>query len=351
MLSRQSAPNGWTLRLKMANIPHRPGDAELSSGRHPPSPPRMSTAEIAAVKARAKQAATAALRDARERALVRSELSASEVYVDAWARYAISLEERLRPAATIVTSRGSYTKGSGQRPMPLPPATAAGPSSTASREAPAWEQLAKAQGPDAAARSLVAGTASVLQTSLGAAQWEWHEAHAGESASVPLSWLVQIEAGVAKLQAAASREPALRMELAAQRVRADAAEEESARRLSMAHSLEDELADIVDERDELISRIRELEGRSTAGFSEGDEGEQPYEPYERAGGEGGDSPAAKAPPPPAAEQSGWLWRRLTGSGSDKGGGSTTAPAPAAADVSDESAPGDTMLLESGSSRG
>jgi len=83
--------------------------------------------------------------------------------------------------------------------------------------------------------------AATLQQSLGSQTWQWHDEHAGETASVPLCWLTQIEEGIRLLQGAAKREPALLRVLAEHRVRADGAEELSARRLAQLEELETEL--------------------------------------------------------------------------------------------------------------
>lgn len=135
---------------------------------------------------------------------MRRELSSLEEYNDAWARYALTLEERSVPPPSSAPNAGG-----GLRPHVLPSAPRSG---------------AQAQA-EHTAEQLIASIAADLQHSLGAAAWHWHDERVGEMAAVPLSWLAQVQAGVSLLQAAAQREPDLRMKLAEQQVRADAAEE------------------------------------------------------------------------------------------------------------------------------
>jgi hypothetical protein len=92
------------------------------------------------------------------------------------------------------------------------------------------------------AELMVQSIAADLQQSLGGQAWRWHDERVGEVAAVPLSWLAQIQQGVSLLQAAAQREPGLRLALAAEHVRADAADEESARQLSTLREVEQDLA-------------------------------------------------------------------------------------------------------------
>ena len=169
----------------------------------------MSDSHLAA----ARRAALGALQSACERNVVRSEIREIECYSDAWARYALSLEERLQPPP----QSAAPAAGGGQRPHPLPPQLQ--PQNSAAPQ----ESEQPAARPDG--ERFCALAAATLQQSLGVQAWQWHDEHAGETASVPLCWLTQIEEGVRLLQGAAKREPTLLRQLAEQRVRADAAEE------------------------------------------------------------------------------------------------------------------------------
>jgi hypothetical protein len=236
----------------------------------------MADAARAAALERAKKAAKQALQEARERAVYRSELASTETYMDAWARYALSLEERLRWQTASAPGVGS-----GNRPHPLPPSSVSSTPGGLSQEK--WQALAETEGPEAAAESLCASTAASLQKSLGTQSWQWHEEAVGAAARVPLSWLAQIESGVRLLQAAAEREPTLRMQYAEQKVRADAAEEESARRLAMVRATEDELVLAESREADLIARVRELEGLNTGDYDDDDDGagdDDEYRPFD-----------------------------------------------------------------------
>ena len=225
--------------------------------------------------AAARQAAARALRDARERQLIHHELAALETYTDAWGRYALALESSLHALSPV---------GHGQRPHPLPPATT----------------VPAAPSDEPNAEELCAGIAADLQCSLGAQQWSWHGAHAGENAVVPLSWLRQIDEGVKLLRSAAVREAALRARLADAQVRADAAEEQRARDASSLKVAEEELA-------MAEARIRELEGSDASARntfdSEGDdaavgrgmsEDYDAYEPFGAAGASQADGGGVQA---------------------------------------------------------
>lgn len=150
---------------------------------------------------------------------------------------------------------------------------------------------------DRRARAACASLAALLQTSLPAREWQWHEARVGETGEIPISWLRQLEAGVKLLQAAAQREPALKLQLAEQRVRADAAEAMAEQRLRRLQQLEDELnysearetslkvklKELEDELDQIEAEgeAREAEGEE----SEGEDGDGfPDEAYEDFGG-------------------------------------------------------------------
>ena len=89
------------------------------------------------------------------------------------------------------------------------------------------------------ARASCATTAAMLKSALGS-EWQWHEERAGAIGALPVSWLKQIELGVRGLSAAASRERGLRMALAAERVRADAAEALADERLRQLRHAGDE---------------------------------------------------------------------------------------------------------------
>jgi hypothetical protein len=163
---------------------------------------------------RARRAAQAALSDQCERAIMRREMGMLECYHDAWACYALGLEERWQEEQEAAGRSGM---GGGARPYPLPPSSPQQPSR-------AIDQMRTRD-----AEERILGIAERLTTSLGAEAWQFHAQRAGEVASVPLHWLRQLDDGVAQLQRAAQSEPALRRELASERVRADAAEELAAR--------------------------------------------------------------------------------------------------------------------------
>ena len=147
--------------------------------------------------AAAKRAARAALSDACERSVLRSEMSSLECYTEAWARYALTLEQQLEPPPPSAAP----SAGSGQRPHPLPSASSC----------PLHPAEART------ASKVCCDVGALLQDSLRTTDgWQWHEERAGAIMEVPLSWLTQIEAGVLLLRAAAQRQPALQMELAEQ---------------------------------------------------------------------------------------------------------------------------------------
>ena len=116
---------------------------------------------------------------------------------------------------------------------------------------------------DAAARRTLHGIGTMLSDSLRASStWRWRPENTGEaSATVPLAWLQSIEAGVRLLQSAAARENELQVQLAQLRLRANAADEELARRQAQLHALEDELGFAEAREASLCERLlREAEG-------------------------------------------------------------------------------------------
>ena len=116
---------------------------------------------------------------------------------------------------------------------------------------------------DAAARRTLHGIGTMLSDSLRASStWRWRPESTGEaSATVPLAWLQSIEAGVRLLQSAAARENELQVQLAQLRLRANAADEELARRQAQLHALEDELGFAEAREASLCERLqREAEG-------------------------------------------------------------------------------------------
>ena len=116
---------------------------------------------------------------------------------------------------------------------------------------------------DAAARRTLHGIGTMLSDSLRASStWRWRPESTGEaSATVPLAWLQSIEAGVRLLQSAAARENELQVQLAQLRLRANAADEELARRQAQLRALEDELGFAEAREASLCERLqREAEG-------------------------------------------------------------------------------------------
>ena len=223
----------------------------------------------------ARRAAAAALRDACERQIIRTELQALETYTDAWGRYAQALEVSVQTLSPAGVAHG-------QRPQPLPPIP-----TTAGSSVPA-EQTAE---------EMCAGIAAHLQGSLGPQQWSWHGAHAGETATVPLAWLRQIEEGVRLLKSAATREAALQHRLADALVRADAAGEQSACHEAALREAEEDL-------EAADARIHELEGGfesgrntldSDGGDADGGRGcSADYDAYEPFGEQVGEQAGAEA---------------------------------------------------------
>lgn len=221
----------------------------------------MSQQQVDDARERARRAAQAALQSQCERNIMRKEMSMLECYQDAWARYALGIEERSREQAAA--AGGGPSMGGGARPYPLPPSSPR-----------AIDQM---RTKDAEERILA--IAERLTASLGPEAWQFHAQRAGELANVPLHWLRQIDEGVEQLQRAAQDEPTLRRELASQRVRADAAEELAAQleqrneerdryreqeRQRERAELEEALV-AGDEREKALRlRIRELKQRLTA---------------------------------------------------------------------------------------
>ena len=117
---------------------------------------------------------------------------------------------------------------------------------------------------DAAARRTLHGIGTMLSDALRGASstGRWRPENTGEaSATVPLAWLQSIEAGVRLLQSAAARENELQVQLAQLRLRANAADEELARRQAQLHALEDELGFAEAREASLCERLlREAEG-------------------------------------------------------------------------------------------
>lgn len=252
----------------------------------------------------ARRAAKEALRLAAERQTIHNELRALEYYADSWAKYSTSLEEQLNPEAALdpaVESLLGYPSSDDPTSMQvgsIPLVMRAGPELATEKlaEVPpgmqvevlevrqvdaqrrariryvakegwisrvykeGWVTSVQADGTcllvdltfappskpglsagERKARALCTSTAAMLQAALGSHHWMYHEERLGESASVPLTWLKQIESGVKLLQQSAQREATLKMELAAQRVRADAAESAFEARRSQLQAAEDEM--------------------------------------------------------------------------------------------------------------
>lgn len=139
---------------------------------------------------------------------------------------------------------------------------------------------------DRRARAACASLAALLQTSLPAREWHWHEERVGETGEIPISWLRQLEAGVKLLQAAAQREPALKLQLAEQRVRADAAEAMAEQRLRRLQQLEDELNYSEARETSLKVKLKELEDELDQIEAEGEAREAESEESEGEEGEG-----------------------------------------------------------------
>ena len=203
----------------------------------------------------ARRAAKAALRDSVERSTMRLEMASLETTHDAWARYAISLEQRVQPP------EGAEVVGARRRPMPLPPSSRV--TKTAERSA----------------AEIFDSCSHALQVALGS-RWSAEREVGGLTTEMPLIWLEQLEVGCKLLQSAAQRERAATMAAAEERVRADAAVEELELRRQTITELEGELA-------AAHARLRELEGTDNFDEQEDEDGrdleDDGYEPFQLPG--------------------------------------------------------------------